>query len=443
MTSKRGPRELVLLHLSDIHLRKEEIESAQDLDEDIRERLLADIAHAELPVGTNIDAILVTGDIAFGAKNVEYDSARKWLQTLCGKTGCPASQVWVVPGNHDVDRDVHTKNATVRDMHAAIRNDEDPAGALSDRLREEVGAQALMSHFVEYNKFAEQYGCESTPAAVFWESDDDDDDLTLNDGSHLRLRGINSAIISDKVGDKGPPKGPPTEVIGAKQVQLRDEVEGVAYVTLCHHPPDWLRDGDVVQDYLISRARIQLFGHKHRQRARVTENSLIVGAGALHPNRKEEGWQPRYNILRLEVHGEPPERRLWIDIYQRVWKPTDTSFGKEVDADGRYPKRFDLKLGPWSPSAPKPDESPSPGSPPADAETKADQSMISIRDLVFRLFALSYPDRMQIIVNLKLLDEADNGVPDGELVRRAIGRAKRRGLLAQLEGAIRAATPKE
>jgi len=427
-----------------MHFRKDEVQSAQDLDLDIRERLLDDFARCELPGGTLVDGILVTGDLAFGSKNIEYVHARQWLRRLCEKVGCPESQVWVVPGNHDIDRDVLTKNFSVRDMHSMIRNDPEPAQALTDRLREEVGAQTLLSTFVEYNKFAEQYGCATTPGSVFWESSDDDDDLTLNDGSHLRLRGVNSAIISDKSGDMGPPKGRPTEVVGIRQVQLRDELEGICYLTLCHHPPDWLLDADAVQDHLISRARIQLFGHKHRQRARVTDNSLILGAGALHPDRREEGWHPRYNILRLEVRGESYERKLHVEVYQRGWKPADTHFGKEVDGDGKYPKTFELMLGSWSPPATKAGSAPVPAHQPLEhQENQAKESMISTRDLVFRLFALSYPDRMQIIVDLKLLDEADIGVPESELVKRAIRRARERNQLPQLDGSIKAATPKE
>ena len=69
--------------------------------------------------------------------------------------------------------------------------------------------------------------------------------------------------------------------------------------------------------------------------------------------------------------------------------------------------------------------------------------MISTRELVFRLFALSYPDRMQIIVDLKLLDDADTDVSESELVKRAIRRARKCGQLARLEDAIKAAMPKE
>ena len=78
MSKPRGPRKLFLVHLSDIHLRGDEIASPQDLDLDIRARLLADIAHAELPTPLRIDAILITGDLAFGGKEVEYTFARIW-----------------------------------------------------------------------------------------------------------------------------------------------------------------------------------------------------------------------------------------------------------------------------------------------------------------------------------------------------------------------------
>lgn len=444
----RGPRKLVLLHLSDIHLREGELASGQDLDEDIRSRLLADIPRCGLPDNAVVDAVLITGDLAFGGKEPEYKLARTWLQTLCAKVGCPESQVWVVPGNHDADRDALTKNASLRDMHTVIRKETDPAQALGDRLREEAGAQTLLLPFAAYNKFAEQYGCETTGESVFWESSDEEDDLILNDGSHLRLRGIHTAILSDKSGDNGPPKGPATEVVGIKQVQLRDEVEGICYLTLCHHPPEWLLDGDVVQDHLTSRARIQLFGHKHRQRVRRIDNSVVLGAGALHPSRGEADWQPRYNILRLEVREQASHRTLHVEVYQRAWKPGDTHFGKDVDADGKYPKTFEVALGPWSPPEPKGqgDAAAHVAGIAASAAPPPDNIVtppIATKDLVFGLFAMSFPIRMQIFVRLGLLDDADTGITDGELIKRAIRRARVRNQLSDLAAAIEAARPKE
>lgn len=438
----RGPRKLFLLHVSDIHLRKEEIESTQDVDEDIRAKLAHDIGRAGLPPGTVIDAVLVTGDVAFGGDEVEYRNSRQWLKTLCSKIKCPESQIWVVPGNHDKDRDVITESAMIRDMHAAIRAAGEPAHALAERLRDAAAASALLSPFAEYNKFAEQFQNETTPKSVHWESRDAEDDLVLNDGSYLRLRGINSSIISDKSGDRGPPKGPATEVSGLMQVQLRDEEEGICYLTMCHHPPEWHLDGDDIADYLTTRARIQLFGHKHRQRVRRVDNSIVLGAGALHPNRGETGWEPRYNIITVEIRNDGDKRWLRVGVYQRVWKPADTDFGKHTDSDDEYPKTFDLPLSPWTPPRPGPRPEPggqvAPASPAAEHGTK--EAKISTRELVFQLFALPYPTRIRIFLDLYLVDDGDTGISDSEQVKRAIMRAKERSILEQLEGAIRSFT---
>lgn len=70
--------------------------------------------------------------------------------------------------------------------------------------------------------------------------------------------------------------------------------------------------------------------------------------------------------------------------------------------------------------------------------------MTSTRELTFRLFALSYPDRLKILGDLNLLNETDNGVSDGELIQRAIRRAQKDiKQLTRLEAAINATTPKE
>jgi 3',5'-cyclic AMP phosphodiesterase CpdA len=93
---------LVFLHLSDIHFSKRS-GRAGDLDEDLRRELEADA----LGVRRTFDhftGILVSGDIAFSGQSAEYDTAKSWLNRLCAALGCPPEDVWVVPGNHDVER---------------------------------------------------------------------------------------------------------------------------------------------------------------------------------------------------------------------------------------------------------------------------------------------------------------------------------------------------
>lgn len=440
----RGPRKLVLLHLSDIHLRKDVIESTQDLDDDIRTKLFHDVAQSDIPANIPFDAILVTGDIAFGGKEAEYESARQWLKKLCEKINCPESHVWVVPGNHDVDREVIDHSTIVCDLHTAIRSSSDPAYALSHRLVDNVAAQTLLSPFAEFNNFAKQFQSETTAESVYWESMDEEDDLALNDGSYLRLRGINSSLISDRTGDHGPPNGPPTEVVGLKQVQLRDEDPGVCYLTLCHHPPDWLLDGVDVTYHLNGRARIQLYAHEHRQKVSVANDSLMLGAGALHPNRGEANWEPRYNILCLEVIGQATNRKLRVEVYARVWKREDAQFGKDIDTGGTYPRVFELPLKSWiSPQSPS--TATTPVTKPKTTQTtyQTTATMTSSRDLMFKLFDLSYPTRMRILIDLHLIEEGDIGISDGELAKRAIRRAREKNQLLLLKTAIMAALKQE
>ncbi|WP_209087021.1 metallophosphoesterase family protein [Agrobacterium tumefaciens] len=55
--------------------------------------------------GGPVDAILISGDIAFAADDEECAFALKWIrERLCPVYGCKFEDVMVIPGNHDVDR---------------------------------------------------------------------------------------------------------------------------------------------------------------------------------------------------------------------------------------------------------------------------------------------------------------------------------------------------
>jgi 3',5'-cyclic AMP phosphodiesterase CpdA len=90
------------LHLSDIHFRKN-TDTLYDASKNLRDELEADAERNSKELG-GIHAILVSGDIAFSGHEDEYKIAHGWLQRLCAKVGCPLENVWVIPGNHDVDR---------------------------------------------------------------------------------------------------------------------------------------------------------------------------------------------------------------------------------------------------------------------------------------------------------------------------------------------------
>lgn len=326
---------LVFLHLSDIHFNKWGHDH-YDVDRDLREQLELDVSRVRtrFPQATGV---LVSGDIAFGGQPQEYEIAERWLTGLCGLAGCHESDVWCVPGNHDVDRSVYRGSQTLRDYHDRLRpaDPEEVDERVATYLRDEDAARLLFRPISRYNDFAAKFGCESRPAPLAWQHE-----LRLNDGSCLRLHGINSVLASDETDDNAGRK----LIVGSVQARPREEA-GVAYLVMCHHPPDWLLDGDAVSRSLNARARVQLFGHKHVQSIERIDNSLRIGAGAVHPVRKEKNWLPRYNWLALRIGSTSGQRALEVDVFPRVWDESRTRFTADYAAcDGAESRHYDLPL---------------------------------------------------------------------------------------------------
>lgn len=311
---------LKFLHLSDIHFKKQIDGGVLDADADIRYQLALDFQRKVAELG-QLDGILVTGDIAFSAQKDEYERASEWLAKLSGIGGMAAERVWTVPGNHDVDWTVIDSSELLQRLRTDLRqkdmreiDSELSALYQSDPQLRKLAYEPLHA----YNAFAAPYRCEITADAPYWE-----DDFTLGHDTILRLRGLNSTLISYKNDDDRSNK----LLLGQTPAALHNE-PGVEYLTLCHHPPSWLLDADAVSDLLL-RARIQLFGHKHRSRLQLVEQTLIVSAGATHPSRREPAWEPRYNIITIDVQDEGAMRNLDVTVHVRTW--TDESGGRFVD----------------------------------------------------------------------------------------------------------------
>ena len=422
---------LVFLHISDIHLNGEDLSSHQDVDHDIRNKLLEDLDAPDVDLLDGVNGVLITGDIAFKGEADEYRAATKWLKTLCDKVKCRHSHVWVVPGNHDVCQPSIKKSFIIQSLHDTVRKTAPPQDGLRKNLADPAAAQELLRALENYNSFADLYRCRTSPDEIAWssrvtldgEGDSSPAELVLNDGSELRLYGLNSTLIS---GPEDEDVGKPNQVVGLRQVQLREH-PGIVNMTLCHHPFDWLMDGDDVQDYLLARARIQLFGHKHRQRALQIENSLVVGAGALHPDRQESDWEPRYNVIQLRIFHED-KRKLEALVYERAWVPEKTGFGRRAGS-GDYPKRVVLDLPAWENTEKEVEPMAHENKSPPQVVAAAPITPVNDRDINYDFLELSYPKRMRLLTEKNLLEEGDADLNHGDLIEVVIKRARARGIL--------------
>jgi predicted phosphodiesterase len=424
-----GPMEkIVLVHLSDIHFSKSS-GSVHDLDSDLRNEILRDAENLITELGA-ATGVVVTGDIAYSGKKEEFDRAGEWLIKFCGAVQCREESVWVCPGNHDVNREL-TKKKSTKTHHDNIRGK--GAAAVDTELRETLSdsqsASALLDPLSDYNDFAARFECKISADKHFWEKD-----LVLSCGTIFRLRGLCSVLVSNGEDEKG------NIVLGSVQATV-PRVDGVNYLTLCHHPPDWLLDQDHITVPLEKRVRIQLFGHKHLQMVQIIDGMLRVTAGAMHPERTGQVWDPAYNVIVIDRRDTVT---MGVRLYQRQWDKAVGRFAPLRDSDSGASFR-DMT---WQSAAPVPGHparriavmasAPIPEHPATIDNAvipKGNEAMPEPnykRRLTFRFLGLSFRNQISIANALGVLTDEDRALSHDALFRVLFERALQMGRLATL-----------
>jgi hypothetical protein len=90
---------LTWLHISDFH-----VKSGDSYDRDVVLRALVRAVHEYSKTGLHPDLIFATGDIAHSGKPDEYTAAGNFFIDLLATTQLERKRLFVIPGNHDVDR---------------------------------------------------------------------------------------------------------------------------------------------------------------------------------------------------------------------------------------------------------------------------------------------------------------------------------------------------
>ncbi len=402
--------------------------TVHDLDFDVRNELILDVAEV-VERGGAIDVIFITGDVAFAGKEQDYQVARTWLEKLCLKTGCNEENVWVVPGNHDVDRsEIKPMVSYLHDRIQEASCEEIDSTISSLILNDSTAANVLASPMSEYKKFAEAYGCVPVEANLSWTSA-----IELDQGYFLKLVGINSALVSN-------PKDDETErqlVIGQAQLDVPRE-RGVLCASLCHHPMNWIKDSAKISSKLNARTSLQFYGHVHDQAVTVEGSSLIVQAGALQPDRREEPWYPSYNVLTLEVVDSGGEHELSVCVTPRIWSKKHC-FAADTREDESEVRSFLLNIDPQiSLAAATPEDEQESVEPESSNVPYLEAKIVTstMRQLIYAFVRLPFPQQVQLAAQLGLLEESDAGVEGIELFKRIMTRADERGKVAELKAGL-------
>lgn len=431
---------MLFIHLSDIHFKAKDIKRGDDPNAGLRDNLIQDVKYMRERLDRPASGILISGDIAFAGAAAEYDFALEWLETkLCPASGCSLDDVFVIPGNHDVDR----KKASAmmhRDARAKLR--EYPAAEVNDVLREYLSdgdsAQLLFSPIDSYNRFAARFFC----AVGAYDTERPDSrpyatrNCALNDGSTLRLWGFNSVLVSDASDDKDRMLVDP---MGA-QIQRED---GVVHLVMCHHPYSWLRNGADFQSRIEEVAHVHLFGHEHTRRVEEGKYFTTIRAGAVQPERDGPAWKPGYNWIELEIDKSGADNALKVSIWVRQQEGEQFIAVPDRQRNDPWIERHSLEKWPdfvqeageamSDPAGPPEGLKKSPDS---ESEGPAPSAAVDVRSIAIKMFRLNEHQQRQIIVDLKLDSEGDQDLKDYEFALAAIRRASERGALEELHSRI-------
>jgi len=401
----------------------------------LRNKLLLDAQVMCKQLNKIPSAILISGDIAYAAHKNEYDFALEWLDKLAMECGTSIDKVFVVPGNHDVVRD-KASTPMVQALHDQIKST-DPInldGKLRELLEDEETSRVLYAPLDPFNLFAGQFFCSvSAPTRMIAKRD-----LQLNDGSILRLAGLNSAFVSSKADKKG------GLFIDPSYSQITPE-QGIEYLTICHHPFSWLKNGNELKDHLNDVAKIQLFGHDHTNRIELNRDFIKVSASASHPDRTEHGWEPGYNLIELDITSTDSTRILNVTTHVRIWQSRPGQFHPKKDRTKDY-FEHKIPLENWVPPQVKVDTTENSIEPlisesihsSPELQLPESDPMDTLRNISIRFFKLTLSQKSEISGKLGLIEDEDINQPDFERFRRVFLRAHERGLVEALDTEINA-----
>ncbi len=296
------------LHISDLHFGQGRYAHSRVDQEMVVEELLHDATQVRKLIGSP-DFVFLTGDVAFSADPAEYAVAAAWTDRLLEQLGVDQENLYIVPGNHDVDRRRALDGPTHRFIHTGLRQTPE---TIDDYLARPTELEQLWTKLKAFSDFARPYG----PVQVsydfpFWTHAVD----TLM--GPVEIVGLNTVLLSFDDADRG------SLTVGKHQLKVLQDRQRFRIV-LQHHPPQWLRDGDELNKILSTRPHVLLCGHIHEQQVQaitpMAQTGLLRFVGG---SGHEDAARPlhAYNWGRVSSEG--------IDWFPRLWNHKTRSFGPD------------------------------------------------------------------------------------------------------------------
>jgi tetratricopeptide (TPR) repeat protein/predicted phosphodiesterase len=338
--------------------------------------------------GHGADLVFATGDIAQKGQASEYAAATDFFDAVLKELGLGRERLFVVPGNHDVDREEGVGLLRSLDSGESADKYFQPDRAKHHITSKQAAFLAWYNgYFDGIRRFPERTTCGPVET------------VDLPDG-RVGVLPINSALFCQGDDDHGKlwvGRRCLEEALAALKAQKPD-----LSVALLHHPLDWLHDeeGTNIKAALERDVDLILRGHLHRSDAAaslgVAGEALHIAAGATYQKRK---WPNRAFFARVEGGQVELFPIRYEDSPQEAWT-LDTSL---FPGPG-YRRSFPIpRLS--TPTSPPPSPPPPPPPPPSSSAPRTNIPALRKLTLVGRDgllaqvgAALGAPERDSVLV---------------------------------------------
>jgi tetratricopeptide (TPR) repeat protein/predicted phosphodiesterase len=310
---------LTWLHLSDWH------QKGKDFDRQVVQKALLKDIRERVKISSDlekIDFVVFSGDVAFGGKPEEYQAAKEqFFQPLLDACGLNPKQLFIVPGNHDLDRDEF--KLLPRELTKPLASEAEVQNWLTDDRRR----SRLLEPFRAFTAFVGQYtGQTQSDYANIRKMQIGDKEIALLGLNSGWMCGRNKA----KIGDKG------FVIVGEPQIHsILDEIEDAdLIIAVLHHPFDWLTEFDCnrIETRLRQGCDFILRGHQHKPKVEIMSGTsgdcIIIPAGASYDRRMAENpiYANSYNFVHLDLDSGKGT------VFLRRWSDPRNKWLEDIDS---------------------------------------------------------------------------------------------------------------
>ncbi|NEO96753.1 MAG: hypothetical protein F6K56_44270, partial [Moorea sp. SIO3G5] len=313
---------MYILHLSDLHITTGEQATlwsnqlAQDLIQDL-----------DIP---NLDALILSGDIANYSTPEEYQAAKQFLHNLRQDFPLDSKQIVLVPGNHDLNWKLAKRAYQLLDL-------EDYDGELKEghyikgqdviRVRDEAKYQQRFAHFSQFYQAikTEPYPLDYDQQAI----------IDYFPDQNLLILGLNSAWQLDhEFRDRASiHSGALSNAL--TEIRRNPDYRNCLKLAVWHHAlnspgSDRITDQGFIQQLAVAGFRFFLHGHIHKAETSLFRYDLSptgrkldqIGAGTFGAPTKEliPGYPWQYNLLKIKDNQLTVYTRRREEI-NGAWKP--------------------------------------------------------------------------------------------------------------------------